>query len=489
MAKSLCFALFLATTSRNLFVHAVTEDRWYWYQDAQSRLNTYLSEPVNTNVAKNVIIFVGDGMGIPTVTAGRILRGQLEGGLGEDYRLTFENFPYLGLAKTYNVDSQVGDSAACATALLCGVKGNFETVGLDSHGKYDDCESVSKSRVPSIMDWAQKDGKWTGFVTNTRITHGTPAALFSNSASRYWEDDSKLPPKARGKCQDIAAQMIDNMPGKNLRVILGGGRRHLLPENTADPKLKGYFGKRADGRNLMQEWKTQKHDLDAKYSVVTTQKELADVDHNNTDYLLGVFSYSHMNFEMDRDDNDEGEPSLVDMTRRAIQVLKRGPEGFVLMVEAGRMDHAHHFSNARRALDEVHSLDDSVKAALELISPKDTLLIVTGDHSHTMTIGGYPKRGNPILGKDTRPSDVDNMPYTTLLYGNGPGYGVAGSGQDFHDDAGGADQHAAVASRRQDLSLVDTTASDYIQQSAVPRKWETHGGEDVPVYALVKILS
>ncbi|KAK9511994.1 hypothetical protein O3M35_000541 [Rhynocoris fuscipes] len=124
----------------------------------------------------------------------------------------------LILLQTYNLDAQIGESSACATALLCGVKANFETVGLDINGKFSNCASSFKSRVDSLIDWAQHEGKATGLVTNTRVTHATPAAAYAHSASRYWEDDAKIPPLSRRSCKDIARQLVEDEPGRNINV-------------------------------------------------------------------------------------------------------------------------------------------------------------------------------------------------------------------------------------------------------------------------------
>ncbi|KAL1141020.1 hypothetical protein AAG570_000946 [Ranatra chinensis] len=120
--------------------------------------------------------------------------------------------------QTYNLDAQIGESSACATALLCGVKANFETVGLDINGKFNNCPSSFNARVESLVDWAQQQGKATGLVTNTRVTHATPAAAYAHSASRYWEDDGKIPPPARRSCKDIARQLVEDSPGRNINV-------------------------------------------------------------------------------------------------------------------------------------------------------------------------------------------------------------------------------------------------------------------------------
>ncbi|EFN82574.1 Intestinal alkaline phosphatase [Harpegnathos saltator] len=129
------------------------------------------------------------------------------------------------------MDAQVGESSACATALLCGVKANYETVGLDSSGRFEDCYSSSKAHVPSLINWAQHQGKSTGLVTTTRVTHATPAALYAHAASRYWEDDGKVPPAARTSCKDIARQLLEEEPGRNINLIFFVHLQHGQNDN------------------------------------------------------------------------------------------------------------------------------------------------------------------------------------------------------------------------------------------------------------------
>ncbi|KAG8236784.1 hypothetical protein J437_LFUL018215 [Ladona fulva] len=141
-------------------------NREYWYREARTTLEDILAVGSGevgaggnweVGVARNVVLFVGDGMGVSTVTAARILRGQQLGGSGEDHKLAFEKFPYLALAKTYNSDAQIGESSACATALLCGVRANAETVGVDASTRFEDCHSSHSARVPSLLDWAHHE--------------------------------------------------------------------------------------------------------------------------------------------------------------------------------------------------------------------------------------------------------------------------------------------------------------------------------------------
>ncbi|KAJ8915215.1 hypothetical protein NQ315_015438 [Exocentrus adspersus] len=416
------------------------QDQEYWYEQARIALRKRLQYATDRRPhAKNVVLFVGDGMGVATATAARILRGQRLGKRGEDHELAWDAFPAVAFAKTYNMDAQIGESSACATALMCGVKTNFETVGLDARGRFENCFSSFSSRVSSLIDWAQESGKSTGIVTNTRITHATPAALYGHSPSRYWEDDSK--------------------------VLLGGGRRHWLPKVAHDPEQTKEEGRRLDGRNLIDDWARDKKKRGLKAEYVWNKGQLDKVNPNQVDYLLGLFSYSHMDFEADRDPGQTGDPSLADMTRSALAILLKNPKGFFLVVEGGRIDHAHHYNNAYRALDETLAMETALLAALALINPTETLIIVTSDHSHVITMGGQATpRGHPILGPDSKVSDVDGQPYTTILYGNGPGF----------------------ATPRIIPMNTSSAAEDrnQVHASAVPRQWATHGGEDVPVYAL-----
>ncbi|CAH1127199.1 unnamed protein product [Ceutorhynchus assimilis] len=442
------------------------QDQEYWYEQARIALRKRLQYSNDRRpFAKNVILFVGDGMGVATTTASRILRGQRLGKSGEDHELTWDTFPAVALAKTYNMDAQIGESSACATALMCGVKTNFETVGLDARGRFENCFSSFSSRVPSLIDWAQESGKSTGIVTNTRITHATPAALYGHAPSRYWEDDSKVPPASRKSCKDLARQLIENDPGRNINVLMGGGRRHWLPKVAHDPELTKEEGRRLDGRNLIDDWLRDKKKRGLKAEYVWNKGHLEKLKSNQVDYLLGLFSYSHMDFEVDRDPGPSGDPSLADMTRAALSILLKNPKGFLLVVEGGRIDHAHHYNNAFRALDETLAMETAVLAALALVNPTETLIVVTSDHSHVLTIGGQATpRGHPILGPDSKVSDVDGQPYTTLLYGNGPGFATP-----------------RIVPMNTTSAMED---KNQVHGSAVPRQWGTHAGEDVPVYAL-----
>ena len=453
----------------------------------------------NTKHAKNVILFVGDGMGISTITAARIYDGQQKGGPGKENSLSFEKLPFLALSKTYSVNQQTPDSAPTMTAMVTGVKTNADMLSVNQFLAYNetDASRVDAGKLSTILEQAKQHGLSAGVVSTARITHATPAATYAHTANRDWEADSdKL---AGASVADIAVQLVDfNIKG-GIEVALGGGRARFMPNNQQDPEYGG-AGKRKDGRDLTAEWLNKRQN--AQY--VWNKAQFDAVDAKTTDHLLGLFEPSHMHYEADRIAADKsGEPSLAEMTGKALDILQKNRHGYFLMVEAGRIDHAHHAGNAYRALTDTQQLAAAVQTALDKTSLEDTLVIVTADHSHVFTLGGYPKRGNPILGltqsAETGKPDADllGLPYTTLNYANGPGY----SGQSDQQPEGaksftkpsnaawaaGSEGHTpksfSPATGRPMLSNTQVQAPDYLQEAMIPLASETHGGEDVAIFA------
>jgi alkaline phosphatase len=362
------------------------------------------------------------------------------------------------------VDKQVPDSAGTATAYLTGVKGNFETIGVNANVKAQDtnCNLLKDSSVPSILKWAVDAGKYAGIVTTARITHATPAAAYAHSAYRDWECDTDLPKELDPACKDIARQLIEDEPGRSLRVILGGGRRNFLLNTFVDTQ-SNQNGRRKDA-NLIEKWlNMRKADglQSHQYKWINSTKGLYEVASRHMDhieYLFGLFNYSHMSYEEERDHSPDGEPSLADMTTTAIRILSKGDQGFVLLVEGGRIDHAHHDNMAGMALRETVSLDQTIEAASKMVNMEETLIVVTADHAHTLTINGYPVRGQDILGLAEQ-NDTTGIQFETLMYGNGPGH------------ASPRPTGAAFTSFR------------HPHHSAVHLPSSHHSGEDVAVYS------
>ncbi|NXB74774.1 PPBT protein, partial [Donacobius atricapilla] len=439
--KALFVVLLVQLCSASL-VPEQEKDPEYWRRQAQETLQNALRlQRLNQNVAKNLILFLGDGMGVSTVTAARILKGQLQHGQGEESLLEMDKFPFVALAKTYNTNAQVPDSAGTATAYLCGVKANEGTLGVSAGVTRDRCNTTKGQEVTSILRWAKEAGKAVGIVTTTRVTHATPSAAYAHSANRDWYSDGEMPPDAlEGGCKDIARQLVENIP--EIEVILGGGRKYMYPKNVSDveyPHEEKHRGTRLDGRNLVQAWQEAKpRGKVAEY--VWHRRGLLALNLSRVDFLMGESLHPRVPWHQL---GALGEPLSCPGVLGSLQWPVILP---------------------RQALHEAVELDRAIGLATRLTSTQDTLSVVTADHSHVFTFGGYTPRGNPIFGLAPMQSDVDRKPFTSILYGNGPGYKI-------------------VAGERENVSAVDFAHADYQAQSAVPLRQETHGGEDVAVFA------
>ncbi|CAJ1060789.1 intestinal-type alkaline phosphatase [Xyrichtys novacula] len=428
----------------------------YWNNQGRQALHNALSVQRNLHQAKNLILFLGDGMGIPTVTAARILKGQLAGKSGEESSLVMDTFPHVALSKTYNVDQQMPDSAGTATAYLCGVKANYGTLGVTAATPRYNCAASKGNEVDSILKRAKLAGKSVGIVTTTRVQHASPAASYAHAANRGWYADSDLSTEAViNGCRDIAYQLVYNT---EINVILGGGRQYMFPKSEQDPEYATMKGERNDGKDLVSEWMQNK--TNCKY--VWNKADLDAVDPRKTDFLMGLFEPKDCRYELER--NATTEPSLTEMVDKAIKILSKNPKGFFLFVEDnGRIDHAHHGGKAKKALYETIEFDRAIGRAAELTSELDTLTVVTADHSHVFAFGGNSARGNPVLGVSRLVAE-DNKHFTMAVYGNGPGYQI-------------------VNGTRPDVNETISSDNEYRQQAAVPLDSETHSMEDVAIFA------
>jgi alkaline phosphatase len=457
-----------------------------WFADGQQAVEEARKLERNQGRARNVILFVGDGMGVSTVTAARILEGQLRGECGEENKLSFENLPHLALSKTYSTNQQTSDSAPTMTAMVTGVKTGDGILSLNQYAVRGDHTTVAGNELTTILEIAEEAGLSTGVVTTARVTHATPAAGYAHSPERDWESDANLPAAARAAgFPDIARQLIEFPHGNGLEVALGGGRSQFLPNTVNDPEDAGQKGVRLDGRNLTNEWLAK-----PRSAYVWNKAQFDAINPATTDRLLGLFERSHVEYEADRATDTGGEPSLSEMTSKAIDILSKNKNGFFLHVESGRIDHAHHAGNAYRALTDTIEFSNAIRTVMQKTDPKKTLIIVTADHSHVFTIAGYPRRGNPILGKVVDPdnvvtTDLLGLPYTTLSYANGPGYTGASNrqpqGPKSHPHT--PSSYTGITAGRPNLTAVNTEAPNYLQEATVPLGAETHAGEDVAIHA------
>jgi alkaline phosphatase len=464
----------------------------FWIDSGKASLDKADRIANNKKKAKNVILFIGDGMGISTVAASRIFEGQSQPGNrgGEEHSLSFEKFPHLALSKTYQVNQQTPDSAPTMSSMMTGVKTNDGELSVGANVARSELSGkvIEDNKTITLLEQAEDRGMSTGVVSTARITHATPAACYAHISNRDWEADSKLP--AGSSVKDIAYQLVNfhkntNFKSDGLEVALGGGRSYFMPDTMTDPEDTTKKGLRKDG-DLTSQWISQ-----YKNSAYVYDKKGWDaIDVKNTDHLLGLFeSTNHMEYEADRLTDTGGEPSLTEMTEKAIQILQKNPKGYFLMVEGGRIDHAHHSGNAYRALSETVELSNAVQKAVDMTnSPaNDTLIIVSADHSHVFTIAGYPQRGNPILGLVTSPGKTtpdlaaDGKPYATLSYGNGGGYRAARPTL----TASASIPPVTPSAGQADLTILDTMHPNFIQEATVPTGFgsETHAAEDVAIFA------
>ncbi|MFD2752643.1 alkaline phosphatase [Comamonas terrae] len=409
--------------------------------------------------SKNVLFFLGDGMGITTMTAARIYS------VGESGDLTMDQLPETAFVHTFSNDAQVTDSAPSMAAYMTGVKMNNEVISMtaatkatDADGKpyqvnYDStCPSSNGEAVPTLLEQMKAAGYGTGVVSTARITHATPAATYAHVCHRDAENT-------------IAAALVPGGSGYNAKlgdgvdVVFGGGASYFTPKEDG--------GRRNDKRNLIAEFKAQ------KYGFAANKAEFDKLPVDGSTKIAGLFTKDHMSYDLDRDASKE--PSLAEMTGKAIDALAARKKGFFLMVEGGRIDHALHATNARRALQDTVAFDNAIRTALDKMQKvdpglKNTLIVVTADHDHTLNLNGYAKitgktePGKPgILGLVNdyvtgQPSkDVDGNPYTIIGFGNGPG----------RKDVRGPIDSASLES------------PDYLQEAVVPLASETHGGADV----------
>lgn len=312
---------------------------------------------------KNVIVLIGDGMGIGCVMAGRL------GGPGRDGKLAVDTMPYTGFAKTHSANRLVTDSAAGGTALATGVKTKNSMISMDPDGK----------KLKTILEVARDMGKSTGIISTTSIVDATPAVFVAHV-------------EARGKTEDIAAQMV----ASRVDVVLGGGKRFFTP--------KSKDGARGDERDLLAEAATK------GYKVFETAEALTAC---TAPRYIGLFASGGMT-------SNRPEPTIAEMTAKAISTLSQNNKGFFIMSEGAKIDHEAHGNNKDGVIKEMVMFDDAVKAALDF-AKKDgqTLVIVTADHDTGCMAALEPNDDNPNFntGWSTKGHSGNMVP----VYAYGPG--------------------------------------------------------------------
>ena len=420
----------------------------------QAALEAALARSPNTAPARNVILFIGDGMGASTVTATRILAGQRAGVDGASYNLAFDTMPYGGLVRTYSTDALVTDSANGASAITTGYRTINGGIGVDGGARRGVCDP--SRNVPTLAQRAKRElGKAVGVVATSTLTDASPAAFFAHVSDRNWQSDADMPEAARAAgCRDIAAQLVIAPDDLRPDIALGGGLSYFRPEAVG--------GRRKDGQDLTEAWAARPS------SVVVTDREGLNAAVASGQDILGLFAEVHIPHEVNRPTVAPQTPTLEEMTRAAITRLSAEPKGYVLLVESAHIDKAHHGGLINASLTEGIEFSKAVAAARAMTDSADTLIIVTADHSHGLAINGG-SRGDDVLGLITGPTGAprlapDGRPLPILTYATGPGGPKDGEGRPM-------------------LEGVDVSAADHVRQSGVWLPSAAHAGEDVPAYA------
>jgi alkaline phosphatase len=425
------------------------------------------AQTYNEQRAKNVIFFLGDGMGLNTLTAARIFHA------GEEGELTIDRLPESAFVKTFSNDAMVTDSAAGMAAYMTGVKQNNGVISMslgtrsiapakDANGNALVSKCENGSPAATLLELARRRGMALGVVTNTSVTDATPASAYGHACHRKLETD-------------LAAMLVPGGAGYNgalgergLDVMFGGGSQFFTPFARG--------GKRADKRDLLAELQAQ------GFRVVLDTAGFNTLTVNPQQPAIGLFAQNHMDYDATRD--PARQPSLTEMTRKAIDLLAphatQAGKGFFLVVEGGLIDHALHATLAKRALQETVSYNAAMQAALEKMEAldpglKNTLVVATADHDHTLLLNGYTVRTgkttptNPgVLGlvrnlDGTPKLDKEGRPFTIIGFGTG--------------------ENRTNGSRATRPALTDeiVTRDDYHQEAVVRTRVgaETHGGADV----------
>ena len=317
-----------------------------------------ISIPAENSILSNkIILFIGDGMGEAHRQAATYWLGDT---------LIMDEMPSYGYCRTCSADKDVTDSAAAATAIATGVKTNKGVIGMDPN----------LNALSTILEEAKIKGMSTGLITNVQMAHSTPAAFAAHVENR-----------------DMMTEIAEQMLASRVDVLLGGGEDHFIP--MSENGCYAQKGHRTDGRNLLNEA------IDLGYTYVCDESAFNAVDPSVTQRLIGLFA-------------DEGmlrpySPTLEEMTRKAIDILSKNPNGFFLLIEGGQIDWASHSNEAENVISDVIDLDEAVAVAMAYAEDKsDTLIIVTADHetggmSVDLNSSGWSDEDGPFLMPDGTP--------------------------------------------------------------------------------------
>ncbi|NJD53420.1 MAG: alkaline phosphatase [Candidatus Methanoperedens sp.] len=383
----ICTLLILTNVLAAIFVPSINASK------NQNELSGSENYQENHQEVKNIILMVPDGMGMADTTAARIYKSGPGGA-----PLYFETLENIGYQRTYSNNSIITDSAAAGSAWACGEKFNNGEICYHNDGRpYN----------PSILELAKAEGKATGLVATSTITHATPAVFGSHVKSRNCENE-------------IARQYIQVT---GVDVMLGGGVEKFNSTKQDKCGTSGNFISQAEQKG---------------YSLVYTKAGMDSAVANGTVKLLGLFNNSSMTPEYLRTSGIT-EPRLPEMTSGALDILEKDRDGFFLMVEGSQVDWANHANDLNYQIGETLAFDEAVKVVLDWVNEnparrEHTLLIVVPDHE----TGGFAINGPDKLlsageSVDAGWTSGDHTGVDTIIWSQGPGSKALGRAVDNTD--------------------------------------------------------
>jgi alkaline phosphatase len=434
--------------------------RFYWARNSFLVAAVALFASVRCDAAgqprvRNVILLVADGCSTAQYTLARWYSGKP---LPTDGIL-------VGAVKTYAADSVITDSAPSASAYATGVRTSSKGISVGPGPKTLSIvpkphEALQRRPLATVLEGARLLGKATGIVVTCRVSHATPAAFMAHTPSRDREED-----------------IMEQAVHQNVDVLFGGGRDYLLPKSAG--------GKRTDGENLLETLKAR------GYRIIATRDELAQLGSGR---VFGMFAKDHMAAEIDRPEFGPGQPTLEEMTRKAIDLLAQRPEGFFLMVEGSQVDWGCHANDPAHMLGDLLMFERAVQAALDFAA-KDpsTLVLALSDHN----TGGMSIGNSSARGSSTQMPEKDLLEPLRKMRLSAPGMwkklgsdrtptGVKRVVKEYWGMAitdADADRILAVAKRDKD------TPQNAFGEVLCPKYtvigWTTHShcGDDVPLFA------
>lgn len=367
--------------------------------------------------AKNVILLIADGLSMGHRTSARLLSKGVTNGMYNG-KLSMDNLPYTAMLGTCSVDSIAADSANTASAYMTGHKSSVNALGVYADRTPDSLDDPRQETIAELL--RRSTGKSIGVVTDAEIEDATPASVVGHT-------------RRRADKAEIVGMFYDVRPD----VILGGGSAYFLPQSVPGSKRK-------DDKNYMEMFQK------AGYALATSNTELSNVVKEQPKKLLGLFHTGNLDGVLDRKFLKKGtvskfpdQPDLTDSMRAALSVLSQNPEGFFLMLEAGLVDKYSHPLDWERAVYDTIMFDKVVAMAQDFCDKNpDTLLIVTGDHTHSISVIGtvddkrpgelmrdkvgiYAEAGYPDYKDedgDGYPDKVDVSKRLAVFIGNYPDY-------------------------------------------------------------------